>query len=351
MKYCCFLTGLLCCFFGCGSKTNSPSPPPGNGTADSSFSNPLLPNGADPWVLQHDSVYYYTHTTGDRILIYATKKMSELGKATPTTVWMPPPTGDYSKEIWAPEIHFLQNRWYIYFAADDGNNDHHRIYALECDDPDPVKGTWTFRGKIADTATDKWAIDASVFEYGQQLYMIWSGWKGDVNGEQDIFIAKMKDPLTLNGPRVLIASPTHDWERAGAPPSVNEGPEALTGPGGRLFLTFSAGGCWTDQYCLGLLSLKDGGDPLQPGDWTKSDNPVFSSYPEGGVFGPGHNGFFRSRDGREDWILYHANSAAGQGCGANRNPRMQPFTWKSDGSPDFGTPASIYSPLRKPGGE
>jgi len=49
--------------------------------------------------------------------------------------------------------------------------------------------------------------------------------------------------------------------------------------------------------------------------------------------------------------LYHANSAAGQGCTNARNPRMQPFSWNADGSPAFGVPVKINKPIRKPGGE
>jgi GH43 family beta-xylosidase len=332
------------------SKKSTPSAPPVTIVKDTSFVNPLLSSGPDPWVVQKDTMYYYTNTFGDRLALYSTNKMSDLKNATITTIWTPPVSGMYSKEIWAPEIHYLQNKWYAYFAADDGVNDNHRIYALECDDADPVKGTWTFKGKISDTLADRWAIDASVFEYNNQLYMAWSGWQGSVNIEQDIFIAKMKDPLTLDGPRILISSPANAWESMGAPPAVNEGPEAIIN-NGKLFLTFSASGCWTDSYSLGLLRLKDGGDPMLPTDWTKSAAPVFSSASQNGAYAPGHNGFFKSRDGKEDWILYHANSQSGQGCGDARNPRMQQFTWATDGSPDFGTPVKINTPLHKPGGE
>lgn len=41
-------------------------------------------------------------------------------------VWTAP-QGDcmYNQEICAPEIHFINDRWYIYFAADDGSNYNH----------------------------------------------------------------------------------------------------------------------------------------------------------------------------------------------------------------------------------
>ncbi len=170
------------------------------------------------------------------------------------------------------------------------------------------------------------------------------------DGEQDIFVAKMLTPYTL-GSRVLISKPTNSWEMLSGNVVVNEGPEAITNASGNLFLTYSANGCWTDDYCLGMLSLKAGGDPLNAADWQKSASPVFTKNTSGNVFGPGHNGFFKSPDGKEDWIIYHANPLSGLGCGDQRSPRMQKFSWNTDGSPNFGTPIGASVRIRKPSGE
>ena len=335
---------------GGGTSTMPPITPP---AADTTFTNPLLASGPDPWVIQMGTAYYYMNTQGNRIVITSTQKMSQLSNGTSTTIWTPPTTGPYSKDIWAPELHNFQGKWWMYFAADDGTNDNHRIYVLENDAADPTSANWTFKGKIADSTADRWAIDASAFEYKNQLYLIWSGWQGTVNIEQDIFIAKLSDPVTISGQRVMISSPTYSWEKMGSNPlpTVNEGPEALINPNGQLFLTFSASGCWTDNYCLGLLTLRAGGDPLNPADWSKSANPVFSTQAANGAYAPGHNGFFVSRDGTQNWLLYHANATAGLGCGNARSPRMQPFTWNTDGTPDFGVPVAINTPIKKPSGE
>jgi GH43 family beta-xylosidase len=354
MSYKHWLLGLiLSATITCSKKPiqSNPIPPP-ESNSDTTFTNPLLSSGPDPWVIQKDTNYYYLHTLGNRVGIFKTSKMSKLINARYTTVWTPPATtGPYSRDIWAPEMHYLQNKWYIYFAADDGNNKNHRIYVLENSSADPTSGTWEFKGKVA-ALTDKWAIDASVFEYNGQTYMIWSGWEGDVDGRQNIYIAKMTNPWTITGDRVLISTPTYDWEKSGnLPVVVNEGPEAIKNSNGQVFLTFSASGCWTDDYALGLLTLKPGGDPMNPSDWTKSPNPVFTKKPENGAYAPGHNGFFKSRDGSEDWIIYHANSLPGQGCGDVRSPRMQKFTWNADGTPNFGEPVKINTPIRKPAGE
>ena len=318
------------------------------GTAEAqhskTFTNPLLPAGADPFSFYKDGYYYYTHTMGNRIVLWKTKNLADLKTAEQKTIFTPPPDTYYSKELWAPEIHFLQGKWYAYFAADNGRNQNHRMYVLENASPDPMSGEWIFKGKVADPS-DKWAIDGDVFEYNNQLYMIWSGWEADVNGQQDIYIARMKNPWTIEGKRVRISVPTFDWETHGDlnskddPPhvNVNEGPQVLQ-HGKDLFIIFSASGCWTDFYALGLLRFAGGKNLLDPSAWKKHPQPVFSGSKENKVFATGHNSFFKSPDGKQDWILYHANSNPAEGCGRKRSPRAQSFTWNNDGTPNFGEP-------------
>ena len=234
----------------------------------------------------------------------------------------------------------------------------HRIYVLENANADPFKGEWEFKGKISDES-DKWAIDASVFEDQDRLYMIWSGWEGNVNGTQSIYIAQLSNPWTVESKRTRISTPEYPWEKVGdLPPEmpggnpphidVNEGPQALI-HGKRIFITYSASACWTDFYALGMLTAASGSDLLDAHSWTKSPNPVFQQSTATHVYAPGHNSFFKSPDGR-DWLLYHANAEPGQGCGSHRSPRAQPITWNSDGSPNFGTPVApgVRIPLGQP---
>lgn len=318
------------------------------------FTNPLLPSGADPWVLQKDSFYYYMHTTGRNLMLWKTKNIADLKTAERKIVWTPPDSTMYSKQIWAPELHYIDSAWYIYFAADDGKNENHRLYVLQNTAPDPLQDSWTLKGKIA-APSDKWAIDGSVFKYKHQWYIIWSGWEGNKNGEQDLYIAKLKNPWTIEGKRVRISSPVFDWERHGAlhdslnPPNVyvNEGPQFLMHKK-KAFIVYSASGCWTDNYALGMLTFTGKRNLLDSAHWKKSAQPVFTAASENGVYAPGHNSFFQSPDGKEDWIIYHANAAPGQGCGRNRSPRTQRFTWNRDGTPDFGEPVKPGAPLPVP---
>lgn len=321
---------------------------------DSLFTNPLLPSGADPWAVYNNGYYYYTNTTQNNITIWKTKNIANLATAQKKVVFTPPAFGGYSKELWAPEIHRIKNKWYVYFAADSGRNSSHRLWVLRNNRKDPFKGKWKIKGKLT-TPGDKWSIDGTVYNHNGQLYLLWSGWEGDVNYQQNIYIAKMKNPWTVVGERQRLSAPTLEWETHGDlndadnPPhvNVNEGPQILRNKD-KLFLIYSASGCWTDYYALGMLTADASIDLMDSASWKKSPQPVFKKSPEHGVYAPGHNSFFTSPDGTEDWILYHANDKPNQGCGSYRSPRAQRFTWNEDGTPNFGVPLPTNKPLKIP---
>ncbi|MBS1814164.1 MAG: glycoside hydrolase family 43 protein [Acidobacteria bacterium] len=264
----------------------------------------------------------------------------------------------YSKQLWAPELHRIHGRWYIYVAADDGDNHHHRIYVLENRENDPASLHWKLLGKL-NTQDDSWAIDLTAFEYKGKWYAVWAGWPGTENGVQNLYISRMKKPWKLEGKRILLSTPTYAWETKGdlnkpdgaaRHVNINEGPEVLQHDG-RVFLTYSASACWEDEYALGMLTLAPGGDPMDPKAWTKSSQPVFASDAAAHAFGTGHNGFFTSPDGKQNWIVYHANPAPHMGCGGKRATRVQPFTWNADGTPHFGTPVPLGETIPSPSGE
>jgi GH43 family beta-xylosidase len=310
------------------------------------FYNVLVPSGADPWVIRHtNGQYYTTYTEGDRVAITRSRTLSGLGGGERKVVWTPPATGPASREIWAPELHFLRGHWYLYVAADDGANERHRMWVLENPAADPFEGAFVLKGKLAPPGDDHWAIDGSVFSIGDRLYYVWSGWPGEVDVEQVLYIAPLGDPWTVAGPRVAISRPEFGWETVGHP-NVNEGPQALLRDG-RIHLIYSASGAWTGSYCLGRLTARLDADPLDSRSWEKAPWPVFRG--GNGVVAPGHCSFVRSPDDREDWIVYHASKYRGSAW--DRVIRAQPFTWDPDGLPHFGLPSPPDRPVRLPGGE
>ncbi len=327
------------------------------------YQNPLLPYGPDPWAYWYNGYYYYMHTMVDRLVLWRTKDITDLAGAEQKTIWIPDdPKGRYN--VWAPEISRIGGRWYVHYAADDGNSDNHQLYVIENSNEDPFEGEFVMKGRISTDKDNNWAIDGSLFEHDGELYMVWSGWQTKrVDTEtQCIYIARMANPWTLASERVLISRPELEWEthwhneNGWNPPHivyVNEGPQPLKSPDGRLIhIAYSASGVWTPYYSLGLLTADADSDLLDPASWKKSDSPVFRQSPEAGVYGTGHNSFFQSPDGKEYYLLYHARSSEVDlpGMGDMRSPRMQKFEWSKDGYPIFGTPLPVRTWLRKPSG-
>lgn len=291
---------------------------------------PLLPAPSqDPWIIRHGNLFYYSESKGNGIAIRETGDFMDLARAKQQVVWKAPPTGPCSRNIWAPELHVLQGRWYLYFAADDGKNENHRMWVIRSETDSPF-GPY---GEATTLETGGWAIDGTILQSGDELYLFWSGWPGTRDGHQNLYGARMADPMTVSSPRVLVAEPTEAWEQHVMP--LCEGPQFLHGEG-NLFLVYSASASWTRHYCLGML-VNTGGNILDPAAWRKV-GPAFQ--PTDSVWGVGHCSFVVSNDGKEDWILYHAKTSAADGWG-DRSVRAQRFGRTKDGFPDFGKPLPI----------
>ncbi|MDD5351261.1 MAG: glycoside hydrolase family 43 protein [Chthoniobacteraceae bacterium] len=302
-------------------------PAPGGDAA--AFSNPILPApAADPWVIQHGGVWFALLASERTLYLRAASNLAELSTATPVTIWRAPHTGPCSRNLWAPEMHRLDGRWFIYFAADDGKNKNHRMWVLEAGGANPF-GEWGLRGMLD---TGGWAIDGTVLEEGGKRFFVWSGWPGRKNEQQNLYISEMRTPWKLAGPRVPLAEPTEPWERVALP--LCEGPQILR-RGKRTFVIYSASGSWTPDYCLGMLINEDG-NFLNPASWTKK-GPVFQKTEH--VWGVGHCCFAQHPDAG-DLIFYHAKTDRSPGWD-DRNVRVQPFGWTSEGLPDFGRPIPV----------
>jgi GH43 family beta-xylosidase len=238
-------------------------------TVQNNFYNVVMQDGADPWVYKHtDGFYYFTKTTGGNVTIWKSAQLTTIDAA-PTSVVNTGCCG-----IWAPELHYINGAWYIYYAKDDGDNVNHRMYVMENTSADPTQGTWQYKGQITDP-TNKWAIDGTVLQVNGQLYFIWSGWEGDTNVRQNLYIAHMSNPWTIDSNRVEIARPTYAWETNHSP-NVNEGPQVIV-RNGVISLVYSASGSWTNDYCLGLITASTSSNLLNPASWGKRSQPIFQS--------------------------------------------------------------------------
>ena len=326
----------------------------------STFKNPLLNYGPDPWAMYQDGFYYYTHSTHDSLTIWKTADITKLEQAEQKVVWKAPGKGPFSKNVWAPELNYLNDGqgnkcWYAYLSAgDEGNASDQRIWVLVNNNPDPLKGDWQVQGELK-TPNDKWSIDGTVIDVDGQLYLAWSGWEANDNSGQNIYFCRMSNPWTCVGERLLLSAPTLPWERhfQDSNPDnprkevyINEAPASFR-HGSHLFVAYSASACWTDDYAMGLLTVRLDSDLMQADSWEKAPNPVFKTSVRNSVYGPGHGCFFQTVNG-QNWLLYHANPGSDKGCENERTPRLQRIRWHRNGMPNFGVPAAEKTTIEKP---
>lgn len=307
--------------------------------------NPFLRERADPQITRHgDGRYYFTATVPayDRIVLRGADTLAGLREAPETTIWTRHAEGPMGSHIWAPELHWIDGAWYVYFAAGEAASAtadvwRIRMYVLENPSPDPLTGAWTEKGQIR-TPVDSFSLDATTFAHRGRRYLCWAQHNPELpETNTSLYLAALADPWTLATDPVEIARPEHDWETVGF--AVNEGPYAIV-RNGRVFLTYSASATGA-EYCMGLLSAAEDADLLDAASWTKHPEPVFATDPERGIFGPGHNAFTVAEDGT-DLLVFHARSYERIEGDPLDNPdrhcRVQPFGWRADGTPDFGRP-------------
>ncbi|MDO4293832.1 MAG: family 43 glycosylhydrolase [Eubacteriales bacterium] len=305
----------------------------------------------EPWILQRADPYVYRHTDGnyyftaslpayDGIALRKSATLAGLADAEEVMVWKKHTSGPMSEHIWAPELHYLDGRWYLYFAAGEKEDIWKiRPYVLECADADPLTGSWKELGKMNAAPGDEFSfeafsLDATVFESGGQRYYVWAEKVGVGRQISNLYIARMKDPNHLDTVQVLLTTPDYDWERVGF--WVDEGPAVLQ-RNGNIYLTYSAsetGIC----YCMGMLTASEQDDLLDPASWKKERYPVLQSSPAHGVYGPGHNSFTVDGEGN-DILVYHARTkteiTGNPLYNPNRHAMLMKIKWDSQGRPVF----------------
>ncbi|WP_062516276.1 glycoside hydrolase family 43 protein [Demequina gelatinilytica] len=318
--------------------------------------NPIVLQRADPCVLRHEGMYYFTgsYPLYDRIVLRRAATLEDLQAAPEVTIWSKPDQGPQSSLIWAPEIHRVNGAWYIYYAAapnmdvtfdvpDADDTFNHRVYCLECLDDDPLTGTWTEKGQV-DTGWESFALDATSFVKDGEQYLVWAQQDFAVKGHSNLYIARMTNPWTLATPAVMLCKPELDWEIVTF--WVAEGPSVLQ-RNGRLFLTYSASATGI-EYAMGLLTADAGSDVLDPASWTKSLDPVFTSAPENGIYGPGHNSFTVDEEG-STVLVYHARTytelVGNPLWEPNRQACAQVLPFDDHGDPVWGRPLPLTRPV------
>ncbi len=306
------------------------------------YNKPWILQRADPYVLKaQDGSYFFLASVPeyDRIIIRHADHLLDLDKAEEKEIWHKHDKGPQSENIWAPEMHYLFGKWYIYYAGSDVDDIWAlRPYVLECTGEDPMNDPWIEKGQMQACPEDEFSfrafsLDGTVFEDNGNWYYIWAEKVGVGKQISNLYIGRLKDACTLDTVQVLLTTPDYDWERVGF--WVNEGPAVLK-RNGKIFVTFSASETGA-PYCIGMLTATEGDDLLDPLSWTKDRYPVLKSSDERSIYGPGHNSFTIDEKGR-DVMIYHARQEAvitGDPLfNPNRHTMIMPIVYR-DGRPVF----------------
>ena len=318
------------------------------------FKNPISnKNFSDPFMTYDKSTGYYYFITScqcNALTIFRSKKAGDiLEKGEYVTVYTAE-EGVYGP-FWAPEMYKVDNHWYIYTSCREVDNDNpwdtKRLLILKSKTADPFDG-FVF-GSKPDASI--FAIDPTFTTINGKHYICYS----EVDKKEDVFqvlvIREMKDPLTFTDNKAVIARPTLPWELV--PPydgkeAINEG-AFFVEKDNRLFIIYSANGCWSDDYCLGVLEYT-GGELCDASSWIKHPNPLFTK--GNGIYGPGHASFFTSPDDTELWCAYHclpySNPEAKEMI---RNTCLQKISFDETGYPVMGEPVGTVEVIKSPSGE
>ena len=299
---------------------------------------PLIPQRADPWIYRHsDGNYFFIATSPafNQIEMRQAASIQGLADAAPQVVWRKHATGEMGANIWAPELHRIDDVWYIYFAAAVAEEPWRiRMYVLANTAANPLEGEWQELGKIQ-TQRDSFSLDATHFEHRGRRYLIWAQKDPEEKYNSALYIAAMKSPTQLHEQEVLLTEPELPWEVIGY--KVNEGAAVLIRHG-KIFVTYSASA--TDHnYAMGLLWADVDADLLDPASWHKSPQPVFATHEALQRFGPGHNSFTVAEDGETDVMIYHARDYRDlKGTpltDPNRHTYVRRLLWDKKGMPNF----------------
>lgn len=312
----------------------------------------LVSWGGYPDLSLEEGRYYliYQSASPDSIFLYSASSIDGLRNDPGKLIWSPQPGG--MKNIYSSELHRMDDKWYIYFEADNGEStDNHQLYVLENPAADPLTGNWTLHGPIVTSEEWNFGLHPTTFSHAGRRYLLWSGWpkrRAEVE-TQCIYIAELENPWTLKSERVMISEPEYEWERQWINPDgsrtaypiyVNENPQVILSPDGkRIAVAYSASGIWTEYHTLGLLWADADSDLLDPSSWHKLPEPLFRA-PEGeGLRCTSNISVIKSEaDGKPVYHMAYEERYKDKEGLEQKRILWKEIEWSDKGLPEFGEP-------------
>ena len=305
---------------------------------------PMAWHKADPAVCKWQGMYYFISTNDQdgnhSLYIRQASSIPALATAQQICILdtaMYPHLGNL---LWAPEMHIIGGRLYIFHAGTPESFfcEQCHVMALK-EGGNPIKASdWEMPRRVVKAdgsmlyGDEGITLDMTVFRSAGKLYAVWSQRQFQpVDLGAWLYIAEIdpEKPWQLKTEPQVLNMPEYGWENNHV--FVVEGPFALH-RGGRIYLSYS-GALVDSTYVVGLMSMADGADPLDPASWTKENYPLLSSRSVAGEYGPGHNAYVTDEDGLT-WNTYHARPgfyATRQGSSSERVDEKVIFGARSSG--------------------
>lgn len=284
-------------------------------------------NARDPYVLFHDGKYYTLISNDNKLWLKISDNLSDILNDEMHLVFTP--SDEYCNCLWAPELHIIDDVPYIYVTMSEEFGKPQHMFVLTTESKkinDKYKVISYIKHK-----DDAWAIDGTILKHEGKLYYIYSAFGiYDDSSYQALYISEMENPYTLKGEVKLLSKSEYDWELKGCNgkdrPYVNEGAFALYRDN-KIYVAYSASGCWTDYYCLGLLEFK-GGNILLKDNWYKHKTPILDS--SCGYVAPGHASFIQNDPSGVEYCAFHAYETNSNNGEKYVHSYIYPFVWKEN---------------------
>ena len=291
------------------------------------FSFPLAVGYADPVIFRWEGKYYFTATNDNVDAVGLFVREAETVEGLFAEGYKEYLILEYNEEkgfvqtFWAPEFHIIGGCVYILFAVGGKKwSPQSHIMKLKKGGKIINPGDWEEPARVkkadgsflAEITEGEITLDMTYFNADGKHYYCWSYRKYlPFDTGSMLYIAEIdcKTPWVLKSEPVLLSRPLLGWENHQGTIN-NEGAYPLV-TDDRVILAYSGGAAGGYTYAIGTLTIKRGGDYLNPNEWKKSHYPIMSYYSFEGEYGPGHNSFYCDDDGNI-MNVYHAQQEIGR---------------------------------------
>ncbi len=242
---------------------------------------------ADPFILLYDDVYYaYGTNAADGIEVFTSENLKEWRKSPELALHKDNSYGE--KWFWAPEVYLINNRFYMYYSAEE------HICVAVSDSPLGPFRQEQYKPMIEGEKT----IDNTLFvDDDGTPYLFFDRFNDGLN----IWVAELEEDLMTIKKETMhpCIHVSQEWEEVW--PRVNEGAFVIK-HNGVYYMTYSANSYESPFYGIGCATATS-----IMGDWIKyPHNPLLQK--PGNLVGVGHSSMFKDKKG--DWkIVFHAHNS------------------------------------------